>query len=176
MTVRRWVPGSVSWARLEEAGQERLSRLLDDARQISYRDNRFPTTGSGMEPKAILKTNEPVLLGGEGAGEKKEFKASGCFGSDGGVSIGGERGQIAETTVRRDGGVRRRQNPLYLHDWSVPQNLGPECPLLVGSFRVREAFGVLRGLCAGGLVLSGSTSVLPGLAVRVIHTFRPRDF
>lgn len=139
VTVRRWVPGSVSWARLEEAGQERLSRLLDDAPQTSDRDGGVTTIGSGMKAQAIHKTNESVLLGvGEGAGAK-DLKASGCFDSGGGVGVDGERGHKAEMMVRRDGGVRRIWEPLYLHDWSVPQNLDPECPLLMGSFRVREA-------------------------------------
>lgn len=172
VTVRRWVPGSVSWARLEEAGQERLSRLLDDAPQSSGRDSGFTTAGSGMEPQAIHKTKESVLLGGEGAGEKKDVKASGCFGSGGGVVVDGDRGQKDGMTVRGDGGVRRRQDPLYLHDWSVPQNLGPECSLLVGSFRVREALGVLRALCAGGLVCPYRHPFYPGMTIRVIRASR----
>lgn len=41
--------------------------------------------------------------------------------------------------IEMDGG-----DPLYLHDWSLPQNLGLESPLLAGKFRVWFSAGTCR--------------------------------
>ncbi|CBN75481.1 conserved unknown protein [Ectocarpus siliculosus] len=107
--VRRWVPDSVSWARLEKAGQMPLERLLSQP---------ATDTTSGQEGA------------GKGTGE-----AAAC-------------GQI-----EMDGG-----DPLYLHDWSLPQNLGVASPLLAGKFRVPKFFAgdLLQRLAGRGLPYTDS--------------------
>lgn len=94
--VRRWIPDSVSWARLEDAGQLPLGRLLDLA-DSSARD------------------------------EHASY--------DSGNNSGGGYVDHHELETDKDKGGRSTE-PLYLHDWSVPQNLGTNCSLLAGSFKV----------------------------------------
>lgn len=94
--VRRWVPDSVSWARLEKAGQMPLERLLSQPAKATT-SGQACAAGKGMRDAAAC-------------------------------------GQI-----EMDEG-----DPLYLHDWSLPQNLGLESPLLAGKFRVWFRAGFWR--------------------------------
>ncbi|CAM9460707.1 unnamed protein product [Ectocarpus fasciculatus] len=108
--VRRWVPDSVSWARLEKAGQMPLERLLSQPAKATT-SGQACAAGKGLRDTAAC-------------------------------------GQI-----EMDGG-----DPLYLHDWSLPQNLGLESPLLAGKFRVPKFFAgdLLQRLAGRGLPYTDS--------------------
>ena len=155
VTVRRWVPGSVSWARLEEAGQIRLAELLADSPWRSCRGSSVDgevvgvngdtsISGEVIETPQSWKTDDHARLGGGEA--QGEGASAGCGnGGDhgvqggGGVNVdggGGNHGARLKVRAVEDGLGERE--PLYLHDWSVPQNLGPDCSLLEGRFKVRD--------------------------------------
>ncbi|CAN0392533.1 unnamed protein product, partial [Discosporangium mesarthrocarpum] len=119
--VRRWVSGSVSWARLEDAGQLPLSALL------------------GSTPPC--PPSPPPSAGSEG----------------------GDRGRWEEVCTgdgRRWKGARVGDSPhlVYLHDWSLPQNLGVDSPLLKGMFQVPRYFAgdLLQRVAGRGLPYTDS--------------------
>lgn len=107
--VRRWVPDSVSWARLEEAGQVPLTRLLGAPSPAAS----FSVPPCGTRSRDGRDTHHDE---GRRRSEKKDppTRESGSTGV-------GEKG---------------KGEPLYLHDWSLPQNLGPDCSLLASTFQV----------------------------------------
>lgn len=160
VSVRRWVPDSVSWARLEEAGDVPLADLLETLRPCASADsgsdriagheggvaaavgrherNVDDALGEGAgkgcrgmidgkrsgggEETTICQGRGSAVHGGERArGVRDEGKGEAGGGGGGGGSLGG-RGTDGE--------------PLYLHDWSLPQNLGHDSSLLVGKFQV----------------------------------------
>ncbi|CAN0330004.1 unnamed protein product [Pylaiella littoralis] len=123
--VRRWVPDSVSWARLDDAGRVPLERILGPPPPPS------PTTASASAP------------------------ASATPQSHGGVSDKGIEHQAAQSGDHGDG---QEREPLYLHDWSVPQNLGSDCSLLAGRFQVPKFFAgdMLQRLAGQGLPYTDS--------------------
>lgn len=177
MPVRRWIPDSVSWARLEEAGQFPLARLLGPpATSQSHGggkdvenngqgcgDSDKGTRDAGVVEGGRRDTSEEVLAAhGEREGISKEGESSdeakgdqGHVGRRGagteGVGLaavlGGEKGDETES---------RTGEPLYLHDWSLPQNLGSDCSILK-SFQVW-----LRRSTVGGVVTRRGTSFTEG--------------
>ncbi|CAM9461617.1 unnamed protein product, partial [Hapterophycus canaliculatus] len=114
--VRRWVPDSVSWARLEAAGQLPLEQLL--------------------APPPLPDGRAPSPLGGDGGM---------CPDRTGGEASPSGPGQPKEA------------DPLYLHDWSLPQNLGTDSSLL-GRFQVPKFFAgdMLQRLAGRGLPYTDS--------------------
>lgn len=123
--VRRWVPDSVSWARLEEAGQIPLRQLL----------------GPPPPPPASPTT---ATANGNGEATDKGIRRAAQDSPD--EWEGGDNGQgrdvIADNSMAdkfsgdRHPDVGHVREPLYLHDWSLPQNLGSDSPLLVDRFQV----------------------------------------
>lgn len=115
--VRRWIPDSVSWARLEDAGRIPFSRLL---------------CGFAAPPGKLTSTS--------GSCENVSKK----IGHDSrGAACVQENAQMLE-------------EPLYLHDWSLPQNLGSDCSLLQGSFQVFPR-------CSNLLLSSSNITLLLGM-------------
>lgn len=102
--VRRWVPDSVSWARLDDAGRVPLERIL------------------GPPPSPTAAAAAPT---------SDTPKSHGGF---------GDRGIEHHATQSGHRNEQERE-PLYLHDWSVPQNLGSDCSLLAGRFEVYIVLG-----------------------------------
>jgi len=136
--VRRWVPDSVSWARLEEAGQAPLAQLLGTPpplpalhSSIAVTPNvttRDSTVKDGDHEAPRSNTQDP---GGTAASKDGDAGAAADTGDDTG-NTGDNRDNKLPTAVGEGGG----REPLYLHDWSLPQNLGTESPLLQGRFQV----------------------------------------
>lgn len=160
--VRRWVPDSVSWARLEEAGQIPLADLLETLRpraSAGSGSDRLAGPEGGVVAAVGRNERNPDDALGEGAGEyygeviggehpgrgdgatKCQGRGSDVRGSD----VRGVTDEGKEDAARGEGGgggggsLRGRGSegePLYLHDWSLPQNLGQDSSLLVGRFQV----------------------------------------
>ena len=138
--VRRWVPDSVSWARLEDAGQMPLSQLLG------------PPSPPPLQPPPAPSTAATAIANGNGNGNGSRGAAGKNTGSADrggpGEGEGGGSGQsdgvvaAEESTAGKVSGdghpdaAGQQREPLYLHDWSLPQNLGPDSSLLRDRFQV----------------------------------------
>lgn len=155
--VRTWVSNSVSWARLEEAGQIPLADLLEtlEPRASSAGSGRLADPDGGAVDVINCQEGNPNHALGEGAdggcseaidGERSRRgdSASSFQGRGGGVH--GGRRAVGVGDEGKGGGLRgggTGGEPLYLHDWSLPQNLGHDSSLLVGRFQVsRRTMGI----------------------------------
>lgn len=121
------MPGSVSWARLEEAGHLPLSTVL------GTRDNTDSPHGGGTHVvggDTSIMTPEPGDGPPEGPRRGNSGTKKGEIKGDGGL-------ECRDSSQNREKRHERRE-PLYLHDWSLPQNLGPDSALLAGRFQVQN--------------------------------------
>ena len=125
--VRRWVPDSVSWARLEDAGQIPLGQLL----------------GPPPPPPPPASSDAANANGNMGAADKGAgCVAEGAAGEEGGGhkdqghGVVGGKNTAGKSFRDRCPDAGRQREPLYLHDWSLPQNLGSDSSLLADRFQV----------------------------------------
>lgn len=143
--VRRWVPDSVSWARLEEAGQVPLAHLLRPPAALNGDEDgggydaikRRCDGGSSDEGIETAYSKVVASVPGEDV-DGREGKGCDSHRSGGGGGIVGAMGGW-EGRNGHGGGERIEGGggePLYLHDWSLPQNLGLDSSLLAGRFQV----------------------------------------
>lgn len=168
--VRKWVPDSVSWARLEEAGQIPLADLLETLRpRASAGSGSDRLAGPEGRVVAAVSRNEKAPDDALGAGEdcseviggKRPGRGEGAtkcqgIGSDvRGSDVRGVRDEGKGEAARGGGGgggggsLRGRGTegePLYLHDWSLPQNLGHDSSFLVGRFQVSRPIVGIGGI------------------------------
>lgn len=129
--VRRWVPDSVSWARLEDAGQIPLGKLLGPPPPPP------PASSDAANANGIMSAAD-MGAADMGAG----YVAEGAAGEEGGGhkdqghGVVGGKNMAGKSFGDRCPDAGRQREPLYLHDWSLPQNLGSDSSLLADRFQV----------------------------------------
>eukprot|EP00752_Nemacystus_decipiens_P008342 g7456.t1 len=145
--VRRWVPDSVSWARLEDAGQIPLGQLLG------------PPPPSPPRPPPLASSTGATANGNGGVADNDAANGESRGGNDDqDLEVVADKSTAGKFSGGRHPGVGRQREPLYLHDWSLPQNLGAGSSLLADRFQVPKFFAgdMLQRLAGQGLPYTDS--------------------
>ena len=120
-------------------------------------------TSEGSDDKAVDEEGNEVNLAGEksvsaaapvtGAGQRARgggLEKGAAAAAAGAAAVAAAAAAKGGRDGEREGGpataaVTAAPEPLYLHDWSLPQNLGSECSLLKDGFQVqlKQGFGTV---------------------------------